>query len=213
MSKLSEESILNNLLNMLTIPSISTRSTMLGLRAQSIACAASSHSGCWRSGLIKTRSVATATAKSPRRRQNLIGRYGPSCQIIHHYSTDSASLDSSPTSSPPPPSTSLTWNDYLALRRSRRNYNLVASVATCAGSTASGVLLVNNYFELIGTYITLDPFFIIIIGTVASAGIGWLSGPILGNFVFRMFHRRVTGEMAEVKTTPLMPFQAFYSRD
>ena len=193
---------------MLTIPSISTRSTMLGLRAQSIACAASSHSSHWRSGLIKTRSVATA--KSPRRRQHSIGRYGPSCQVIHHYSTDSAALDSSPTSSPPPPSTSLTWNDYLALRRSRRNYNLVASVATCAGSTAGGVLLVNNYFELIGSYITLDPFFIIIIGTVASAGIGWLSGPILGNAVFRMFHRRVTGEMAEVKTAPPMLLQALY---
>ena len=185
---------------------------MLGLRAQSIACAASSHSSCWRSGLIQTSSVATVTAKSPRRRQNLVGRSGPSCPIIHHYSTDSASLDSSPTSTPPPPST-LTWNDYLALRRSRRNYNLVASVATCAGSTASGVLLVNNYFELIGTYIALDPFFIIIIGTVASAGIGWLSGPILGNFVFKMFHRRVTAEMAEVKTAPLMPFHAFNSRD
>lgn len=187
---------------------MSTRCTMLGLRAQSVACTASSHSRCWRSGLTKTRSIATATAQFPPRRQSSLGQYGPSYQVIHHYSTDSASLDSSPTSSSLPPSTSLTWNDYLALRRSRRNYNLVASVATCAGSTASGLLLVNNYFELIGSYIALDPLFIIIIGTVASAGIGWLSGPILGNAVFRMFHRRVTGEMAEVNTLPLIPLSS-----
>ena len=47
-------------------------------------------------------------------------------------------------------------------------------------------MLLNNQFELNGPYIILDPFFIIIIGTVASAGIRWLSGLSLKNAEFEM---------------------------
>ncbi|KAG7004536.1 hypothetical protein G7Y79_00024g054860 [Physcia stellaris] len=89
------------------------------------------------------------------------------------------------------------WNDYRALRRSPRNYNLVASIVARAGATANGVVLLNIQFELIRSYIILDSFFIIITGTVASAGIWWLSGLSLKNAEFEMFHRRLTGEMEE----------------
>lgn len=42
----------------------------------------------------------------------------------------------------------------------------------------------------------LDPFFTAIIAIVASAGAGWLTGPILGTAVFNLLHGNVKEEMA-----------------
>ena len=45
----------------------------------------------------------------------------------------------------------------------------------------------------------LDPFFAAIIALVASAGGGWLTGPILGTAVFNLLHGNVREEMAAVR--------------
>lgn len=60
--------------------------------------------------------------------------------------------------------------------------------------------MIDNYSELIGTWITIDPILMGIIGIAASAAVGWLSGPMFGSAVFRMLHRSVSGEMIEVRT-------------
>lgn len=59
---------------------------------------------------------------------------------------------------------------------------------------------VNQYFDQLATWTGLDPIFIIALGGISSAGVGWLSGPVLGSAVFRMFHRRVHGDMAVVSS-------------
>lgn len=118
-----------------------------------------------------------------------------------NYPTTSSSPLSEPTSTavPPAPQTStLNWNEYLSLRRSRRRYNLVSSISTSACTTAAGLTALNQNFEYIGSLVGLDPIFTLGIATVSSAGIGWLSGPVLGSAVFNILHRRVRKDMEEV---------------
>ena len=155
---------------------------------------------------IKSRAVASITPISPSRSSISLPSSTTPSQCLRHASTDPTSstpiastidLPSTSTRSPPSAS-SLTWNEYLALRRSRRHYNLVSSVATAACTTYGGLYAINSYFDQLATLTGFDPLIIFILGGVSSAGAGWLTGPILGSAVFRMFHRKVQGEMAVV---------------
>ena len=154
---------------------------------------------------IKSRAVASIPPTSPSPSHTLPSSTNQS-QCLRHASTDPTSstpiastIDLPPTSTPSPPSaSSLTWNEYLALRRSRRHYNLASSVTTAACTTYGGLYAINLYFDQLATLTGFDPMIITLLGGVSSAGAGWLSGPILGSAVFRMFHRKVQGEMAVV---------------
>ena len=45
----------------------------------------------------------------------------------------------------------------------------------------------------------VDPVAVAIMAVVGSGGVGWLVGPFWGNEVFRIVHRRVGGQIAEVR--------------
>ena len=182
------------------------RCSLLNLPTPLQACTASRRGASQTPGITSSRTFETIAVSNSRRRPQPERRQTLPIRPIRHSSTNSASLDSNPASSSSPP-TSLTWNEYLALRRSRRNYNLAASVATSACTTAGGLTLVSTYFDLIGTWITPEPVIIGGLGLVLSAGTGWLSGPILGSTMFRMSHRKVVGEMAKVRTDNQCPLQ------
>ena len=187
---------------MLSLPPAPIRSSFIGIRCP-FRCTAL-HSCNSRSICTKSKAITTIASAHYRRRRPL-SKYGLHyASSIRSLSTTSAHSEATPPSSPP--SAYLTWNDYLSLRRSRRNYNLVASVLTSACTTAGGLSIVSNHFDAIGTWMTLDPLFIMGIGTIVSAGAGWLSGPILGNALFRMLHRRLTGEMVEVDSIALIVY-------
>ena len=187
---------------MLSIPSAPLRSTTYGFRVQSLACpsTASSRAASRISNLARSKVITTTAFSSCEPTQSLARSPGLLFKIItRRTSTESASVDSASTPSSPP-STPLAWNEYFSLRRSRRNYNLIASIGACACTTTGGAVLIDNYSELIGTWITIDPILMGIIGIAASAAVGWLSGPMFGSAVFRMLHRSVSGEMIEVRT-------------
>lgn len=118
-----------------------------------------------------------------------------------NYPTTPSTPASEPTSAVAPQApqfSTLNWNQYLSLRRSRRRYNLVSSISTSACTTAAGLTALNQNFEYIGSLVGLDPIFTLGIATVSSAGLGWLNGPILGSAVFNMLHRKVRKDMEEV---------------
>ena len=56
----------------------------------------------------------------------------------------------------------------------------------------------NQYLDKLATLTGLDPMITFILSGIGSAAVGWLSGPVLGSAVFRLFHRKVQGQMAEV---------------
>ena len=186
---------------MLSIPSAPLRSTVHGFRVQSIAfpSTASSRGASRISNLARSEMIATVALLSCKSSQSPASSYAlPIKTITRSTSTESAAVDSPPIPASQP-YTPLAWNEYFTLRRSRRNYNLIASIGACACTTTGGAVLIDKYSELIGTWITLEPIPMAIIGMVASAAVGWLSGPMFGSAVFRMLHRRVSGEMIEVR--------------
>ncbi len=113
-------------------------------------------------------------------------------------STSSASPSRDPNSPSPSTLHPLTWNAYLSLRKTRRRYNLASSVFTslCTTTGAMSVLSELN-LERINIF-GLDPILILGLSTVGSGGLGWLFGPFIGNAVFRLVHRRVGPQIAEV---------------
>lgn len=96
--------------------------------------------------------------------------------------------------------TTLTWDEFLKLRRTRRYVNLVASIFSGAGSIAVATPLIAEYeIESIGAQITgLDPMFVIGGSLMAVGGVGWLMGPFLGTAFFKIWKSSVATEFARV---------------
>ncbi len=114
---------------------------------------------------------------------------------------------SSPQTSPlssPSSSTSeqyLTWNQFLALRRSRRRTGLVFSIVTAMASTGVGlsVLSSRDLDAAVAAAIGLDPLIVLGLSTTGLAALGWLIGPFVGNAVFGIYYRNLRNEIARVR--------------
>lgn len=98
------------------------------------------------------------------------------------------------------PSTQLTWNEFLKLRKTRRNISLVSSIGTAVGSTAIAVPIMAQYEveNQIAALTGLDPFIGIGLTITAVGGIGWLLGPFVGNTAFGIWKSSLKGEIARV---------------
>ncbi|MCJ1354042.1 MAG: TIM23 complex component [Icmadophila ericetorum] len=159
-----------------------------------------------------------------------------SCSIPRHFASTTAPSTPSSSTTPPsaavsttsrlspspsastaiyiPPSSSqsqspqtLTWNRFLALRRTRRHFNLFSSISTSLVTTSAGMaILTQQDIDKLGTQIFgLDPIAVLGLATLACGGVGWLLGPFWGGAVFRWWYRGVGGEMAAKE-------RAFYQR-
>ncbi|KAK5001161.1 TIM23 complex component, partial [Cryomyces antarcticus] len=128
--------------------------------------------------------------------------------FVRHASTTTPS--STPTSSPPPtanPSSTpppsqtetLTWNRFLALRKTRRRVNLAASVISGLGFTAVGIpILSQQDLDAMGSQtLGLDPFIMLGLYTAAIGAVGWMVGPVVGNQVFGLWFRGLKGQIAQ----------------
>lgn len=109
----------------------------------------------------------------------------------------------SSTSSPPPSTTTpqskqLTWNAFLALRRTRRRYNLLASITSAFATTSVGVSVLARQNIEAASIFGLDPFIVLGLATAGSGAVGWLVGPFVGNAVFGVVYRGLRGEIEEV---------------
>ncbi len=136
------------------------------------------------------------------RQQRCLGHTtNPTTSPPLRFASSSATSPEPPTTTatPPPQAPTLSWNDYLALRKSRRRYNLVASIITSLGTTSVGVTVLGQQnFDQLGGLFGLDPIIVLIAATASSGAVGWLLGPFVGNAVFGMVHRGIGGQIAEV---------------
>ncbi len=195
------------------------RGPILGLRSQSIASSTIASTSNTTTGtratpmvprnasttpipsFISTYRVASSNSTPPSLTLTRCASSSSTSTTSSNYPTTPSAPVSEPTPAAAPPASqtsTLSWNEYLSLRRSRRRYNLVSSISTSACTTAAGLTALNQNFEYVGSLVGLDPIFTLGIATVSSAGIGWLSGPILGSAMFNMLHRRVRKDMEEV---------------
>ncbi|KAF2157122.1 Pam17-domain-containing protein [Myriangium duriaei CBS 260.36] len=93
----------------------------------------------------------------------------------------------------------ITWDEFLKLRRRRRYVNLVASVGTAVGSVAAAVPVAMQYEveDRIASVTGLDPFIAFGLMITAVGGFGWLMGPFVGNAGFLLWNRSIRGEIAK----------------
>ncbi len=60
------------------------------------------------------------------------------------------------------------------------------------------VLTQQDMETLGGQMFGLDPFVVLGLTTAGFGALGWLAGPVVGNTVFNMFHRKYKGQFVEV---------------
>jgi len=114
--------------------------------------------------------------------------------------TTAAPAQPTQTQSQTPSPTTLTWNEFLKLRRTRRYVNLAASMVSGVGSVAAATPVFVEYeVDTLGAQMTgLDPMFVVG-GSLAAVGVvGWLMGPFLGTAFFKVWKSSVATEFAMV---------------
>ncbi|KAM0242069.1 hypothetical protein ACHAP5_007467 [Fusarium lateritium] len=117
--------------------------------------------------------------------------------------TFARAVSDKPQSQAPPAATGtelppLDWNNFFKLRVKRRRYQLLFSITNgmFAGS-AGAVFLSTGIAEPIISQIPLDPFMTLGLMTLAFSGLGWLSGPSVGNQVFYLLNRQWKKQMTQ----------------
>lgn len=120
-------------------------------------------------------------------------------------SSITARLISSTRSARAAEANTLTWNRFLALRKTRRRLSLFCSIAAAIASTAVGVNLVLGYdVDSLGAQtFGLDPFIVMGLSTVACGCVGWLLGPAIGDGMFRLVYRKIGRQIVEVSFSSL----------
>ncbi|KAL6706882.1 TIM23 complex component [Coniothyrium glycines] len=108
----------------------------------------------------------------------------------------------------PPPAPQLPWNDFFALRRTRRRIGQGCSALSAVGVTYYGLtsMIQNGYDATLSAQLGgFDPFMLMGLSTLGMLGAGWLVGPVFGNQVFNLAYRGVLGEFTRKDT-------AFFNR-
>ncbi|KAH5437997.1 presequence translocated-associated motor subunit PAM17 [Parastagonospora nodorum] len=98
---------------------------------------------------------------------------------------------------PPAAQPKLTWNDFFALRRTRRRIGQGCSVVGAVGVTYYGLttMMANGYDATLSAQLGgLDPFMLMGLSTIGMMAVGWLIGPIFGNQLFSLAYRGVLAE-------------------
>lgn len=88
--------------------------------------------------------------------------------------------------------TSLTWNQFLNLRKVERRYNLFSSVFTTAIGAGIGLYYISQ-IEMDPTTLTIfgfDPILVTAVTLVATGGLGYLAGPSIGSRVFKLTNKK-----------------------
>lgn len=100
-----------------------------------------------------------------------------------------------------PAAKALTWNDFFALRRTRRRIGQACSVVAAVGVSYYGLtFMINNGYdaalsEQLGGF---DPMMLMGLSTMGMLAAGWLIGPVFGNQVFNLAYRGVLKEFTAV---------------
>ncbi|KAF1949629.1 mitochondrial import protein Pam17, partial [Byssothecium circinans] len=111
----------------------------------------------------------------------------------------SASPASTTPQTPPSsnPRTQLTWNDFLALRRTRRKISVVTSGVTSIATLYYGlrVFIENGYDASLSASLGLDPLMVTGLSSFGMLAAGWLIGPVFGGAIFSLRYRANRGEI------------------
>jgi import inner membrane translocase subunit TIM23 len=115
---------------------------------------------------------------------------------------NASSSPSQPAASPASSAqTQLTWNDFFALRRTRRRIGQACSGVGAIGVSYYGLttMISNGYDSVLSAQLGgFDPVMLMGMSTVGMLAVGWLIGPIFGNQIFNLAYRGVIAEFGRV---------------
>jgi import inner membrane translocase subunit TIM23 len=148
-------------------------------------------------------STCTRSSKASQPRSASIAqRSFPSKALVRNASSASSHPE---TGVPPASQAKLTWNDFFALRRTRRRIGQGCSIVGAVGVTYYGLttMMSNGYDATLSAQLGgLDPFMLMGLSTFGMMAVGWLIGPIFGNQVFSLAYRGVLAEFTAVSRYP-----------
>jgi len=101
----------------------------------------------------------------------------------------------------------LTWNDFLALRRTRRKISVAASSISAIATTYGGlrIFIDQGLDGALAMNFGLDPLMVTGFSAIGMMAIGWLVGPFFGNAIFNVRYRSIRSDL-EIKE------RQFYNR-
>ncbi|KAF2201369.1 Pam17-domain-containing protein, partial [Delitschia confertaspora ATCC 74209] len=110
-------------------------------------------------------------------------------------STTTTSPSSASTTTTTTPT--LTWNRFLALRKTRRKISVATSSLSALATTFVGlrIFVENNYDTVWSAAFGLDPIIVSGMSALGLLGVGWLVGPFFGNAVFNVVYRSIRGDI------------------
>lgn len=120
-------------------------------------------------------------------------------KLIRCASTASSAPTNSANPTPKPRET-LTWNRFLALRRTKRKISVVASSISSIASAYAGlrVFIGGGYDSTLSASLGLDPLLTTGFSTMAFLAVGWLIGPIFGTVAFNMRYASLRKDIEDV---------------
>jgi hypothetical protein len=97
--------------------------------------------------------------------------------------------------------TSLSWDEFLRLRRQRRLAGLIASFPTAIlGLYGGGWYFATQELDPTQTILGMDPYIMSVVFTAGCGLFGWLMGPTVGRGVWHLVHRKQAQLVTEVST-------------
>jgi len=86
----------------------------------------------------------------------------------------------------------MSWPEYFDLRRSKRRWELAATMPSTLLAAGGGLIYFGNLEgDVTKPIFGIDPLYVYGLAGVGCTGLGYLAGPFVGNFAWRIFHRRV----------------------
>ncbi|KZS89962.1 mitochondrial import protein Pam17 [Sistotremastrum niveocremeum HHB9708] len=86
---------------------------------------------------------------------------------------------------------SLTWPEYLAIRRAKRRWELATTIpATILGFGLGAAYFGSLEGDTTKPIMGIDPLWVYSGATLACGGFGYLIGPTIGSSIWRLTHRR-----------------------
>jgi len=92
----------------------------------------------------------------------------------------------------------ISWDQFFALRRTRRKYNRVASILGAILATGTGAGFLGNVeVDTMPALFGLDMLTVFGLAIVGCGALGWLLGPAVGGALFRAMNRTAVPRMVE----------------
>ncbi|KAH8099577.1 mitochondrial import protein Pam17 [Cristinia sonorae] len=86
---------------------------------------------------------------------------------------------------------SLPWGQYLTIRKNKRRWETIVTIPTTILGFTGGIMYFGSQeMDPTKPIFNIDPMVVYAVATLGCAGLGYLVGPVIGSYCWRLSHRR-----------------------